>query len=545
MTARAGQIPLDLTDEARPRALGTAHAGASLTARDVAAWVPRRLSADAEILPELGALVGRSRDLERNSGIAESGFSTILDNVLGSGLRVSPRPDYAALGKSKDWADAWAREVRALWESYYWTTACHAGDTLTGDGITAQIARAVMLNGDGLALPLWIPDRGDGWSTKMQTVEADRLSQPNGQPERIGFRGGIEFDSYGAPLAYHVRTTHPGDTVAVSDGSGFATWERIPRRTAFGRLRVVHVFDSKRSGQSRGKPILAAVLPEFKNLSRYQQAELQAAVVNALVAAVITTPLEADDIVELFAKDRDALLKARSEHAVRLESGMLATLFPGDQLQPFTPSRPATAFDSFMTHLERYIGLGFDLPYELLMKDFSRLNYVTARAMLAEAWRSFMRRRDWLTTAWIEPWFRLWLEEAVNAGKVEAPDYYAKAAAWQRIRVIGPGRGVIDPVREAQAAQTRIDAGLSTHEDECADLGRDWREVAEQRATEAKTFRELGLPDHSAVRAANPVPPPAQAPDDPASGNDGRDATGSDRPANGPAPDNQGGANDA
>jgi lambda family phage portal protein len=500
----------------QPRALATAHKGASYTERNVLAWAPSRLSVDAEILPELGALVSRSRDIDRNNGIAESGFQTIIDNVLGSGLRVSPRPDYVALGKTKSWADGWARETRALWESYYWTTACHAGDTLTGDGITTQIARAAMLNGDALALPLWLPERRDGWSTKIQTIEADRLSNPYGQAERQGFRGGIEFDAYGAPIAYHIRTTHPGDTVLVSDEAGFARWERIPRRAAHGRMKVLHVFDSKRSGQSRGKPLLTSVLPTFKNLDRYQQAELQAAVVNAMVAAVITTPLGAEDIVELYGQDRTAMLKAREEHAVRLQSGMLATLFPGDKLEPFIPSRPATAFDSFMTHLERYIGLGYDLPYELLMKDFSRLNYVTARAMLAEAWRSFMRRRDWLTTAWIEPFYRLWLEEAVSAGKVDAPDYYATATAWQRIRVIGPGRGTLDPVKEATAAQARIDAGLSTREDECAELGRDWVEVAEQLATEEARYRELGLtaraPDPAA--AGDQEPPMPERDDD-------------------------------
>lgn len=531
----AQQLALDL-----PAAMVSAHDGASLTARDVAAWVPRRLSADAEIIPEIGTLVGRARDLDRNSGIAESGISTIIDNVLGSGLRVSPRPDYQALGRTKAWADGWAREVRALWESYYWTTACDATDKLTGDQITAQIARAVMVNGDAVSLPLWIPDRGDGWATKMQTVESDRLCNPFGQSERLAFRGGIEFDPYGAPIAYHIRRTHPGDSVSISsDDCGFGQWERIPRRAPHGRLRVLHVYDAKRSGQSRGKPMLTSVLPAFKNANRYLQAELQAAVVNALVAAVITTPLEADDIVELFSKDRDALLKARREHAVRLESGMLATLFPGDQLTSFTPSRPATAFDAFMLHLERHIGLGFDLPYELLMKDFSRLNYVTARAMLAEAWRSFMRRRDWLTTTWIEPWFRLWFEEAVNARKIDAPDFYAKAHAWSRVRVIGPGRGTLDPVKEAQAGQLRVDAGFSTLEDECAETGRDWVEVAEQRAAEIARYRELGLPDHSAIRAANPIQSspdggrgePSDASDTPADRGDGDGGDQPNKPA--------------
>lgn len=503
---------------------GAAYHGGSTTARDVASWHAPRLSADAEILPNLGTLVGRTRDLDRNNGIAESGFRTVVDNVLGSGLRVTPRPDYYALGKSKTWADGWAREVRALWESYYWSTACHAGDSLTGDKVTELIANAEMLNGDGIGLPLWVPERGDGWSTKMDTVESDRLCNPNGEPPTRRLRGGIEFDAYGAPIAYHFRKTHPGDTMLDSSVDGM-TWERVPRRTAFGRLRVIHFFDAKRSGQTRGKPMLSASLPTFKNLDRYQQAELQAAVVNAMIAAIIETPLDGEDVVAMFEKDRDYYMDQRRKHAVRLESGMMAALFPGDKLASFAPNRPAAAFDAFMTHLERFVGLSYDLPYELLMKDFSKLNYVTARAMRAEAWRSITRRRDRLVTGWLEPWYALWLEEAVSARKVEAPDFYAKRAAWQRVRVIGPGRGTLDPLKETQASQAAIDAGLSTLEHECGERGLDWNEVAEQRAAERARLADLGLPDHAAIRAANPIPPARE-----------RDADQDDDETNRPAP---------
>ena len=50
----------------------------------------------------------------------------------------------------------------------------------------------------------------------------------------------------------------------------------------------------------------------------------------------------------------------------------------------------------------------------------------------------------------------------------------------------------------------RIKAGLSTYEDEAAKLGRDWREVAAQRAKEEKVFVGYGL-DFSldAQRAGN------------------------------------------
>jgi len=55
------------------------------------------------------------------------------------------------------------------------------------------------------------------------------------------------------------------------------------------------------------------------------------------------------------------------------------------------------------------------------------------------------------------------------------------------------GRGWIDPVKEAQAAQLRMEIGISTLEDECAEQGKDWEEVLEQRAREKGKLEELGL----------------------------------------------------
>jgi capsid protein len=89
--------------------------------------------------------------------------------------------------------------------------------------------------------------------------------------------------------------------------------------------------------------------------------------------------------------------------------------------------------------------------------------------------------------------YELWLEEAINKGLIEAPNFYENKALWTRCKWIGPGRGWIDPVKEAKASQLRLETGLSTLEDECATQGLDWEEVLEQRAREQTKMRELGL----------------------------------------------------
>lgn len=501
-----------------PRAGAVAHQAASVISRDLAGWVPRRQSsADADLLIELGPIRDRARDADRNNGLARGGVNTILDNVVGTGLRLSARPNYLALGKDKQWAVEWAQAMEGLFHAWWWSTACHAGDTLNGDQLIEQAQRAELMNGDALALPLWLPDRGDGYATKLQMVESDRLSNPDNAPDSTRLRAGVATDGVGMPLGYWIRNSHPGDSWQMTDLS-LPKWEFVPRRVpGINRLRVIHYFNQERSGQSRGKPILTAVLANFKQLDRYIQAEIMAAVVNGMVAGTIETPLDQDGILELFSRDKAAYMKARDESAVRMESGTLVPLFPGDKLSTFMPQRPASSFGAFVENVGRIIAVGgFDVPYELLFKDFTKTSYSSARASMLEAWRSFNRRRDRLGTGFMDPVYSLFAEEMINVGKIDAPGFYENRTAYLRCRWIGPGKGWVDPVREAQAAQIRIDTGLSTLEDECAEQGRDWRETLDQQQTEMLERKARGLPDHSQARAGNPVPTNYQtAPGDP------------------------------
>jgi len=127
------------------------------------------------------------------------------------------------------------------------------------------------------------------------------------------------------------------------------------------------------------------------------------------------------------------------------------------------------------------------------MKDFSKTNYSSARAALLEAWRYFNSIRGWLQVHWCNPVFELWLEEAIDKGLVQAPDFEANRYAYTRSVWIGPGRGWVDPTKEAEAAEMRMANNLSTLERECAEQGLDWEEVLEQRAREKALLEELGL----------------------------------------------------
>lgn len=490
-----------------------AHDAADRASRAFAGWNPSLGSADADLLDELDTIRGRSRDLGRNESLTASAYQTYRDNIVGHVLRLSAQPDYRMLDRDKEWADEWGNGAESWFHTWSDSTECDAARTQTLIGLTHQALTGALMNGDALAIPVWEPRPDSLWGTRLQMIEADRLDAPPLLAHRSDIRKGVEIDRYGAPVAYHIRKTHPGDRDA-----GFDDFERIPAFTPWGRRRVIHLYDKERSGQSRGKPIVAAVMKDLRMSGNYAQAELKAAVVNALVAAFIESDLPQDSVAGLFSSpetqdecrpDLFSYWNAAfaSGNAPRLEGGAVIPIPIGAKLASHNPGRPATAFGVFMNSVIRRIAAGLHLPYELLLKDFSQTNYSSARAALLEAWRFFLGRRRWLADMWLQPVYELWMEEAVNLSRVSAPGFYANKYAWLKCRWVFAGRGWVDPVKEANAAKLRLEAGLSTQEMECAEQGLDWEEVMEQQAREQARRQALGLPMLGTAASGASAPP--------------------------------------
>jgi lambda family phage portal protein len=489
-----------------PGFAGGAHHGASTVGRDVSEWYTARGSADGDTLPDLSELIPRARDIRRNNGFAQSIVSTAVEGIVGTGIRFCSQPDYLRLQSidarfTKEWAEEFAAKYEAIFHEWWWSTACHAGDTKTGDMLTEEVLYAKFDNGGSLTLAMWLPKRGDGFATKLQTVEIDRLSNPNNAPNTTKLRGGVARDDFGMPLGYHVKTSHPGDGVPLGMNSG--EWEYIPRRTPFGRLRVIHDFDGDRADQSRGKPLLSAVLDQFKNIDRYVKAEIQAALMNAMIWGAITTPLDHEDIVDLFKGNAEAL-KARVDHKVRMQSGTLATLFPGDKLESFLPQRPAAGFGVFVENIEKIITVATGIPHILSKKDFAKSNYSNTRAALADAYRGYSRRRDRLGAGWLDPSNALLMEEVVNDGRIDAPRFYEFKRAYLRGMWIGPTLVYIDKENEVKGDILSVNANMDTLERIAASRGMNWREMIDQRATEIAYCKKKGV-DPTVVIPGDPT----------------------------------------
>lgn len=496
-----------VTAARRVRIQASGYTGARTDRPQTQNWRPAIGSATTDTVPDLPTLRARSRDLERNAPFARGALNTNVINVVGTGLKVLPHVDREFLGLSEEEADAWERQAQRLFNAWAESEECDITREQDFAGLTSLALLSVLLSGDVLVIRRFKRRPGDLFGTKVQLVEADRVCNPQWAPNTDRLIEGVELDEDGAAIAYHVLDHHPGDVFGVGRLSR-QTWKRVRAFASDGSRIASLLFQRRRPGQPRGVPYLAAVIEALKQLDRYAESELQAAVVSSFFTVFLKTDGAGE--AATFAPLVDG--EESADRNITLGPGVVAELGEGEDVTFANPMRPNQAFDSFVTAFLRQIGVGLDLPYEVLVKHFTA-SYSASRAALLEAWKGFRTLRRWLVGKWCRPWYAAVIGEAVARGLIDAPGFFDHPLiqrAWLGADWTGPSPGQIDPLKEAQAAKLRVEEGFSTRQQETAELtGGDWEANHVQRAKEERMRREAGLDrEGTAERAISDRPQP-------------------------------------
>ena len=451
-------------------------------------WLPGGGSADENLLPELGSIRERSRDLNRNDAHASGITSTMTTNVIGTGIKPQSRVDKDALKISDKSANNFQKKAERAWKK--WLPYSDAGERMDFYEIQQLVDRQILENGEAIVIPLMLKDKNRPYALGLQIVESDRLDTPPDKRGDKSIRSGVKIGENGEPVSYFIQKTHPGDfRYSKYEDKKFI---EIPAKNKFGRKNVFHLYPMLRAGQTRGVPFFASVLTYFKDLAEYTEAELVAARISACFSIFITSESSMDVAIN------SAYEKNASGQMIEsLEPGMIKHLMPGESITSFNPQRPSATFEPFVERILRAISAALGLPYELVAKDFSKTNYSSARAALLEARRYFKVRQEWLARKLCQPVWDMVLEEAYLNGELGPVSFYEKKKHWTSASWIAPGWEWVDPLKEAKAAEVGLKNGIVTHSDLYSARGKDWEESFEQRKRELDKIKELGLPQNT------------------------------------------------
>lgn len=474
---------------------GYARHGANTWKKSLVGWFSRAGSPDDDIIGAWGSLTlktlrARCRDLHMGAPLATGAINTISANVVGPGLHLKPKIDATSLGITYKQADEWQKQVEREFET--WCKECDAERTSTFGELQEIAFASALISGDVFALTPMFKNINDKYLLKVLLIEADRVETP---PEMEGerfVRGGIKFDQRGAPVDYYIRKYHPFDSRTYNTFE-YDTYPAFGKLT--GRRNVIHLFSRQRPGQKRGVPLLAPVIETMKQLSRYTDAELMAALISGMFTVFVKTDISNEEVLADNIPVGEQIAGSNPLD-YELGNGAIVGLNPGESIQETNPNRPNVAFDGFVQSLCRQIGAGIELPYELLVKHFTA-SYSASRAALLEAWKTFRKRRNWMASKFCQPIYEEWLTEAVATGRVIAPGFLLDKTirvAYCRAEWYGPTQGQIDPEKEVKAAILRVENNFSTRDRETTELtGGDFEDNIRQRVREEMMIKKGGL----------------------------------------------------
>ncbi len=438
------------------------------------------ISPDSTMQRASGRLRDIARSLDENHDLVSGLLDDLVNWVIGTGLTVEPMV-LTVDGQP-------AAEVNSDLRLYY--EQWGASPDTTGDYPMGELERLVArsLFRDGECLIHHILGGRYPFRTPvpyaLELLEADYLpfewSRPSSQGQSKIVQG-VEKDTWGRTLAFHVWKVHPGET-------GYAFPVSI---TGEGTKRVsaedmTHLKFTRRLRQTRGVPIIHSVIRRIEDIKEIEDSERIAARWDADVAAFVRNmPPMGDEKSDGESVHRE----------IESDSGMLLHLFEGEDVEVHSPKRPNAQLESFRNGQIRMVAAGTGTRYSSVARDYNG-TYSAQRQELVEGRMSYDKLRNYLIGRFYRPMWRRFVDAAVLGHRMSLRGIDPRSLYFADFR--GPPMPWIDPEKEIKAHREKVDAGFAARQQVIRDLGDDPQLVDKLREAD------------DTEPAAEPEPEPAE-----------------------------------
>lgn len=348
---------------------------------------------------------------------------------------------------------------------------------------------------DGEALVRKVYGRGAGpWSYQLQILDIDRLDVKRNEENLANgsyIKMGVELSKYGKPIAYHLRTKHPGDSFYTYQGSHY---ERVPADN------IYHIFIHDRAEQNRGVPWMHAAMTELGNLGGYEEAAIVAARQGAAKMGFYTSP-DGDGTPLADGEDESGNLIREAE------PGVFDILPEGYGFEKYDPDYPHSMYADFVKSCLRSISSGLGVAYNTLSNDLEGVNFSSIRTGVLEERDNWMVIQKWFIEYFLDDMFSDWLRFALISNMITLPNGSVlpaskfdrfNAATWR-----GRRWQWVDPNADTDSNIKLINAGLKSRKSVISEMGSDIDDVFSDLEDEAIKLQEASFD----VVAVNPNHP--------------------------------------
>ena len=441
--------------------------------------------ADWEIRRSLKSYRAQARHLYENDPFAKRAISLMVDNILGTdGIK------YRAMAKdpngmydnvaNKILNQAWAKWVKCpdVARQCSWHDMQRiALESVARDGeIFLRVIKDPNLNEFGLSLQL----------LESEYVDVDY----NDTVKNI--RMGIQYNEWGRVLGYWVWDHQPN-----------SFWERVAtKRFYIPAEQIIHIYLKERASQNRGISWLAPCMRDLEDVSRYAQAELQAALNGAINVGILERTVAGTagltgDMPQQSAGD--PIVIDNTENLTVIEAPF------GSQFKKYDNGHPNNQYPAYIKAALRRIAAGLNISYNDLAMDYEGVNYSSLRQSALVCRDRWETLQTWFRETVCEDLHDIWLPLLLVSGLVPLPA--AKAEKFAVHKFVCRTWDWVDPEKDINSTILALQSGLTTYTKACDEIGEDFQDLCEERANDEALIKKLGL---SFTAIAIPTQPAAQ-----------------------------------
>jgi len=404
---------------------------------------------------------------------AQAMLGRLVDNVVGTGMNLESSPVWSLIDPAMPEADRQkiARDIELRF--HLWASS-HEPDA-SGKMNLYELQAFEFLNrlrdGEVFVVLRYSSDTYRQSPLSIQIINPDQVQTPLDRVYRDAAKAaghrivdGIEIDSVGKEVA-----------IFIQDDERQTEFIRVPT-SGQSRRFVLHPFISDTLGAVRGIPLLANCIHELKKITDYTVAEIEAAIINAVMAVWIKPSGDAPasralSVIQRRGTEPTGRAEAETDTKVAEfdKPGLIVqTLKAGEEVQSFDTKRPNVNFGEFVKNITRTLAASKGIPIEVLEESFNA-NYSASRASLLLFWTTVERWRKTTASQFLTPIFEAWFYEEVQARRIIAANFNSSPIirrAWFNCAWSGIKQPSIDPLKEANAVRVRLEDGATTRERE-------------------------------------------------------------------------------
>ena len=460
--------------------------------RFTSAWRATAESINKELQSDLDATRARARDLVKNNEYAHKFVKMCVSNVIGPGgfiLQGRARGNNGQL----DRADNDAIEM-AFWR---WSKkgVCDITGTLSFPGLCRAILSGCPTDGEFLVRKIVGRDALNEFGFALQLIDIDRLNTKlniPATPTRNAIIMGVEINTYGRPVAYHIMQSHPAD-------NGSMVSDRVDAS------EIIHGFMTEHAEQKRGLPWMTSAILSMHHLGKFEESALLAARKGADTLGFIVSPNGSPEALGNETAGDDPITVS--------VPGMFDTLPDGFDFKPFDTKYPDAMVADFTKGFLRRIASGFNVTYNGLANDLEDVNYSSIRAGVIEERDQWLTMQSWFMESFLSPVYEAWLQSALLLGAIRLPTGSALPVSrfekfrehhWQ-----GRRWQWVDPAKDIKAARDAVISGVLSPQMIAAQQGVDIEDVIDDIRRFQQMTADIGLVSYG-DQQTQPDQPPAE-----------------------------------